>query len=382
MRYEYARDMWITEGGADLMAVRALKAIDPVYDDRAELQREVDDCVRLAAGRPLASAGDRGDNRAYYACGAVFGLVIEGAERRAGGVLLMVDDDRDPYNHVREWWNDNGRNGSLPRQHLFGALGLTDAELDAIVRDHAVVRGGLLPALHAVQHRAGHVPTRLVPVLADAFNISVAEVHGVISFYHDYRDTPPAELVELAATSPYSRWPVYQGSDSKTHYTTLDQISPANVANLKVAWTYDTKDAFPGSEMQSNPIVIDGVMYVTSGNNEVYAFDARTDVHVSAQDLGMGRVYWEGLPLERWKSRVTLSEGTDYRTDYKNGAVSSRSNTRSGVTIRGARRPWPRQAKSRAAQQMPDPSWEAGSGRPSRREKCQASSRCCSMPPP
>ncbi|MFZ9628029.1 MAG: NADH-ubiquinone oxidoreductase-F iron-sulfur binding region domain-containing protein [Ilumatobacteraceae bacterium] len=68
----------------------------------------------------------------------------------------------------------------------------SDAELDAIVREHAQVRGGLLPALHAVQHRAGYVPTRLVPVLADAFNISVAEVHGVITFYHDFRDAAPA----------------------------------------------------------------------------------------------------------------------------------------------------------------------------------------------
>jgi quinoprotein glucose dehydrogenase len=71
-------------------------------------------------------------------------------------------------------------------------------------------------------------------------------------------------------------WPVYQGSDAKTHYTTLDQISPANVANLKVAWTYDTKDAFPGSEMQSNPIVIDGVMYAMSPKQRAFAIDAAT----------------------------------------------------------------------------------------------------------
>ena len=71
-------------------------------------------------------------------------------------------------------------------------------------------------------------------------------------------------------------WPVYQGSDAKTHYTTLDQISPANVANLKVAWTYDTKDAFPGSEMQSNPVVIDGVMYAISPKQRAFALDAAT----------------------------------------------------------------------------------------------------------
>lgn len=85
LRYEFARDAWITEGGADLMAVRALKAIDPTYDDRTELQREVDDCVALSRGKPVASAAERGEHRAYYACGATWGLVIEAAQRRATG---------------------------------------------------------------------------------------------------------------------------------------------------------------------------------------------------------------------------------------------------------------------------------------------------------
>ena len=71
-------------------------------------------------------------------------------------------------------------------------------------------------------------------------------------------------------------WPVYQGSDEKTHYTTLSQISPANVSTLKVAWTYDTKDAFEGSEMQSNPVIIDGVLYAMSPKQRAFALDAST----------------------------------------------------------------------------------------------------------
>lgn len=85
-----------------------------------------------------------------------------------------------------------------------------------------------------------------------------------------------AASVLVACRSQNVDWPVYQGSDAKTHYTTLDQISPANVAQLKVAWTYDTKDAFPGSEMQSNPIVIDGVMYAMSPKQRALALDAAT----------------------------------------------------------------------------------------------------------
>lgn len=45
---------------------------------------------------------------------------------RNGGVLVMVDDDKDPYNRAREWWNDEGRNNRIPRQHLFEVLGVND----------------------------------------------------------------------------------------------------------------------------------------------------------------------------------------------------------------------------------------------------------------
>ncbi len=76
--YGHPREAWITEGGADLMAIRALKAMDPSYDARAELQKEVDDCIALSTGRSVETAGSRGEHRAYYACGAVFALAAEG----------------------------------------------------------------------------------------------------------------------------------------------------------------------------------------------------------------------------------------------------------------------------------------------------------------
>src|SRR5690606_6779294 len=56
-----------------------------------------------------------------------------------------------------------------------------------VVAPFASVAGGLLPGLHAVQARFGYVDPAVVPVLADVFNLSVAEVHGVVSFYHDFR---------------------------------------------------------------------------------------------------------------------------------------------------------------------------------------------------
>jgi vitamin B12 transporter len=63
------------------------------------------------------------------------------------------------------------------------------------------------------------------------------------------------------------------------------------------------------------------------------AFGTPTQTHTSAQDLGMTQAYWEAQLLEEWKSRITLAEGTDYRTDLRNGAFNNSSNTRSRQLI-------------------------------------------------
>jgi hypothetical protein len=47
---------------------------------------------------------------------------------KKGGVLVMVDKDKDPYNHVREWWNDDGKTDRIPRRHLFETLGVKDED--------------------------------------------------------------------------------------------------------------------------------------------------------------------------------------------------------------------------------------------------------------
>jgi len=53
----------------------------------------------------------------------------------------------------------------------------------------------LLPILHGVQHELGYIPPEAVPRIALALNLSRAEVFGVVSFYHDFRDTPPGRHV-------------------------------------------------------------------------------------------------------------------------------------------------------------------------------------------
>lgn len=69
----------------------------------------------------------------------------------------------------------------------------THAPMDVVARTAAVIaesrglEGPLLPILHGIQGEFGFVPTESLPVIAKALNISNAEVHGVVTFYHDYR---------------------------------------------------------------------------------------------------------------------------------------------------------------------------------------------------
>ena len=60
-----------------------------------------------------------------------------------------------------------------------------------ILDKHLGVPGALLPILHAIQDSEGYVPPDSVPMIAQALNLSRAEVHGVITFYHYFRETPP-----------------------------------------------------------------------------------------------------------------------------------------------------------------------------------------------
>lgn len=59
----------------------------------------------------------------------------------------------------------------------------------------ASLKGGLMEALHALQHAFGHIPAESYALLGDMFNLSRAEVYGVKSFYGDFRTAPPGNHV-------------------------------------------------------------------------------------------------------------------------------------------------------------------------------------------
>jgi formate dehydrogenase subunit gamma len=64
-----------------------------------------------------------------------------------------------------------------------------------IIAAGARQQGATLPILHALQETFGHIPEAAIPMVADALNLTRAEVHGVASFYHDFRREPPGRHV-------------------------------------------------------------------------------------------------------------------------------------------------------------------------------------------
>jgi formate dehydrogenase subunit gamma len=67
-----------------------------------------------------------------------------------------------------------------------------DGRAREVIAAHAEGEGVLLPILHALQKTFGYIPEAAVPLVAEAINWSRADVHGVVSFYHDFRREPPA----------------------------------------------------------------------------------------------------------------------------------------------------------------------------------------------
>ncbi len=66
---------------------------------------------------------------------------------------------------------------------------------EEIIREHAEMEGPMLPILHALQEEFGYVGDSAARLIAEALNLTRAEVHGVITFYHDFRHAPAARHV-------------------------------------------------------------------------------------------------------------------------------------------------------------------------------------------
>lgn len=72
---------------------------------------------------------------------------------------------------------------------------IVQAAVDQAVVQNGSARDALLPVLHSLQEQLGHIPDAAVPLIAAALNVSRADVHGVVTFYHDFRRQPAGRHV-------------------------------------------------------------------------------------------------------------------------------------------------------------------------------------------
>ncbi len=111
-------------------------------------------------------------------------------------------------------------------------------------------------------------------------------------------------------------WPVYKADATSSSYSSLNQITKKNVANLEVAWVFEPNDAPDGAraiKYECNPIIIDGVMYLSSARHVVYALDAASGKVIWSFDpfggkggaIKRGVSYWESGA----EKRILLTAG-------------------------------------------------------------------------
>lgn len=145
-----------------------------------------------------------------------------------------------------------------------------------------------------------------------------------------------AFLMGMTAVLPAreaSNWPAYLGDKGNSHFSELKQINTRNVARLEVAWTYHAGGGRSDgrSQIQCNPLIVDGVLYGTSPELVLFALDAAT-----------GREIWRFSPLPRGGDHQALgvnrgvvywAEGKDQRILYTAGQFLHAINARDGKLI-------------------------------------------------
>ncbi len=139
-------------------------------------------------------------------------------------------------------------------------------------------------------------------------------------------------LLPSVARAADANWPVYLGDKASSHYSTLKQLTPRNVAKLEVAWTFHAGGADKNnrSQIQCNPLVVDGVLYGTTPDLQAVALDAATGGElwrfnpasvkgVTKAGVNRGLVFW--------------ADGNDRRVLYANDHFLHALNAATGERI-------------------------------------------------
>jgi len=135
---------------------------------------------------------------------------------------------------------------------------------------------------------------------------------------------------------PYSEWSSYLGGPDRNHYSSLDQINQENVSQLEVAWTYHSKDhrGDNRSEIQANPIIVNGVLYSTTPGIKAIALNAATGEEIWSYDPFIG-IDSLNRPQTRHRGVVYWEDGPDRRILYTAGKYLHALNAENGQLISG-----------------------------------------------
>jgi quinoprotein glucose dehydrogenase len=145
-------------------------------------------------------------------------------------------------------------------------------------------------------------------------------------------------------------WPNVGNDKGGMRYSTLDQINRENVTKLQVAWTYKTGDAGEGTTIECTPLVVDGVMYITTVRTKVVALDAITGNEIWKFDpyagpsknwirasggVNRGLAHWsDGKPGGQRRILVGLSDGRLISLDAQTGLPDTRFGDSGTVDLR------------------------------------------------
>jgi formate dehydrogenase subunit gamma len=109
-----------------------------------------------------------------------------------------------------------------------------------IIREHQVLEGPLLPILHALQETFGYIDQAAEPIIAEALNISRAEVHGVVTFYHDFRPGPAGRHV-LKLCRAESRLGIALGNTTADGRITVEPVYCLGLCSVSPSAMIDGK---------------------------------------------------------------------------------------------------------------------------------------------